>query len=77
MSYTKFTVRLCKPAQTDFEAELLATASHDRLPAATCYPATPEPRSTSIQPGGATGEAKRGAPAAAPAQPARSSVIIG
>ena len=44
----------------------------DRLPAATCYPATPEPRPTSIQSGGATSEAKRGAPAAAPARHARS-----
>jgi hypothetical protein len=41
------------------------------------YPATPGPRPTSIRSGSAIVRAKRGAPAAAPAQPARSSVIIG
>jgi hypothetical protein len=53
------------------------SAAADALLAAACYSTTRGPRRTSRQSDGATSEAKRGAPAAAPARPARSSVITG
>ena len=80
---TNYRGRRLRAAATSCRVQLfyiLTERSHHRrlpdhagLPLLRCHLLAP---STSMRSGGATSEAKRGAPAAAPAQPARSSVII-
>jgi hypothetical protein len=79
--HSAFTADEVQRAHADAASAYTADASRERTAEeASAYIGNPEDggaMSLSLRSGGAIAGAKRGAPAAAPAQPARSSVIIG